>query len=105
MKKTIRPREGKRYVTRSGWVTPPIKMAHTPYYVKRGYQKHGEDVTVHWDVDGNGWGTDGIIDDYDLVAEYVDETIPQGFIMIGGKMYKIMADGDTFRLVPTEARP
>lgn len=75
----ITPEVGKRYVTRGGWITPPIQMQPTPFFADRGYKKHGEDVNVYWDVDGNGWGTDGILDDYDLISEYVEPTAPDTF--------------------------
>lgn len=58
---------GKRYVTRAGWITPPIEEDLQVYHdsITRFYAGH------------NSWSVDGLVfwnceDEYDLLSEFVE---------------------------------
>lgn len=70
---TITPEVGKRYVERSGWITPPLEAcANTthPFCIR---MKNGT-IFMSWMSDGMANGLDE--SEFDLIAEYVESSAP-----------------------------
>ena len=68
MSATFTPQLGKRYVTRGGWITPPIvKSESEPYPFTT------TDRSIMYSDNGR-YSIGGQDDDFDLVAEYVEPT-------------------------------
>lgn len=64
---TITPEVGKRYVTRGGWVTPPLQL-HTDY-------DYPFMTACGWTFTSDGYlRKDKMDDEFDLIAEYVEPT-------------------------------
>lgn len=90
---------GKRYVTRSGWITPPLEfdnefMEDYPFFV--GQTKDECSIGIQsWTPNGLCHSRGTLTDGADLVAEYAPEPsvpgVPEGWRVV---RYGVLQDGE-----------
>lgn len=73
MTPTITPKIGKRYVTRGGWITPPIVQSES-----ESYPFTTIDRSIMYSDNGR-YSIGGHDDDFDLVAEHVEPSVTDTF--------------------------